>query len=187
MSATTMIRLLCAILVLLGLVPGVGAEDDAPRALSPRNANYTIDVKLDTERRMLVGRQTVVWRNIQDQPTDELWFHLYWNAWRNDRSTWMLQAQLSSRGRDREKPKAEDWGYIEVDSIRTMPGDGGEARELITTAYFAAPDDGNPQDRTVLVVPLTEPVNPGEQVEVEMVWRAKIPRTFARTGFRGDF
>jgi len=112
---------------------------------------------------------------------------MYWNAWRNDRSTWMLQGQLSRRGRSRPDPEPGDWGYIEVDSIRIMPDEGGDPRELITTAYFAAPDDGNQEDRTVLVVPLTESVNPGEQVEVEMVWRAKIPRTFARTGFRGDF
>jgi hypothetical protein len=187
MSATTVIRLLSAILVLLGSAIAIAAQEATPKATSPRNANYTIDVKLDTDQRMLVGRQTVVWRNIQEQPTDELWFHLYWNAWRNDRSTWMLQAQLSRRGRNRATPEPDDWGYIEVDSIRTVPAEDGEARELITTAYFAAPDDGNPDDRTVLVVPLTEPVNPGEQVAVEMVWRAKIPRTFARTGFRGDF
>ena len=186
MSVTTTTRLVCATLVLLGSTLGVVAQE-VPSAVSPRNANYTIDVKLDTDRRMLVGRQTLVWRNIQEQPTDELWFHLYWNAWRNDRSTWMLQGRLNRGERNRDKTRPEDWGYIEVDSIRAMPGDGGEARELITTAYFAAPDDGNAQDRTVLVVPLTEPVNPGEQVEVEMVWRAKIPRTFARTGFRGDF
>ena len=183
-----MIRLLCATLILLGFVPAFAAEEAATPTPSPRNANYSIDVKLDTDRRMLVGRQTVTWQNIQDQPTDELWFHLYWNAWRNDRSTWMLQSRLGHGGRDTEKIRPDDWGYIEVDSIRTMPrDDDGDPRELITTAYFAAPDDGNPDDRTVLVVPLTEPVEPGEQIVVEMVWRAKIPRTFARTGFRGDF
>ena len=180
-------RLLCVTLILLGSTIAVVAQEDEVEALSPRNANYTIDVKLDTDRRMLVGRQTVVWRNIQEQPTDELWFHLYWNAWRNDSSTWMLQSRLGGRGRDPEKIRPDDWSYIEVDSIRAVLPGGGEARELITTAYFAAPDDGNLHDRTVLVVPLAEPVGPGEEVEVEMTWRAKVPRTFARTGFRGDF
>jgi len=180
-------RLLCVTLILLGSTIAVVAQEAEADPISPRNANYTIDVKLDTDRRMLVGRQTVVWRNIQNEPTEELRFHLYWNAWRNDRSTWMLQSRLGGWGRDPEKIRPEDWGYLEVDSIREVSPDGGETRELITMAYFAAPDDGNSEDRTVLVVPLTGPVGPGEEVQVEMSWRAKVPRTFARTGFRGDF
>jgi hypothetical protein len=189
MPTISKIRFAVIALALLGCALGTWAAEP-PETLprSPRNANYTIDVQLDTERRMLHGRQTLVWRNIQDRPTDELWFHLYWNAWRNDRSTWMLQSSLGSRRRrDVDKLRPEDWGYLEVDSIRLPQGDGAEARELITTAFFAAPDDGNSHDRTVLVVPLTETVAPGEEVEVQMTWRAKIPRTFARTGFRGDF
>ena len=124
MPAATTTRLVSAILVLLGSALGIVAQESAApvlSAVSPRNASYTIDVKLDIERHMLVGRQTLVWRNIQEQPTDELWFHLYWNAWRNDRSTWMLQGRLNRRGRNRDKTRPDDWGYIEVDSIRAMP------------------------------------------------------------------
>ena len=59
--------------------------------LSPRNANYTIEADLDPGSKMLNGHQTVVWRNTQETAAEELWFHLYWNAWRNTRSTWLLE------------------------------------------------------------------------------------------------
>jgi hypothetical protein len=53
--------------------------------------------------------------------------------------------------------------------------------------HFAAPDDGNPDDQTVLVVPLPRPVQPGQIIQVEIRWYSKIPLISSRTGFRGNF
>ena len=66
----------------LALVTAASAQDElqeaepAADALSPRNANYEIEVRLDREAKMLEGRQILTWRNIQERPTDQLWFHL---------------------------------------------------------------------------------------------------------------
>ena len=163
------------------------AEVEAPAAPSPRNASYTIEVRLDPEAKTLEGRQTVVWRNIQSTATDELWFHLYWNGWRNSRSTWIQEDRIRGRSSLESEEEPEDWGYLEVDSV-SLPSTGeleGKAVDLVTR--FASPDDGNPEDRSVMVVSLPTPVEPGESVSVELAWRAKIPRTFARTGFRGNY
>jgi hypothetical protein len=157
----------------------------AQEALSPRNANYTIEVALDPEAKTLTGSQTLSWTNIQDQPTRELWFHLYWNGWRNDRSTWMVEDRIRGRSSNR-KPKPGDWSSLEVDAARLVTSGGGESVDLMPTFRFVSPDDQNRHDRTVAVITLPEEVAPGETVEIEMDWRAKIPRTFARTGFRGD-
>jgi hypothetical protein len=169
---------LASIVAIVGVAASPNAATDTP--LSPRNASYTIDVRLDATERTLAGRETVTWRNLQATATRELWFHLYWNAWRNDRSTWMLEDRSRDRaGRPAKKIRDEDWGWIEVDSVTLL----GEA----LPTRFAAPDDGNPHDRTVMVVELPIEVPPGESVTVDLAFRAKIPRTFARTGFRGDF
>jgi len=167
----------------------------APGALSPRNANYSIDVTLHPGRKMLEGRQILTWRNIRDEPTDELWFHLYWNGWRNDRSTWMLEDRLRGRSDRGEKVRDNDWSWIEVESARLIGGDLGQgeaveayaATDLSESMRFATPDNASDHDRTVLVLTLPRAVEPGETVRVEMTWRAKIPRTFARTGYRGDY
>ena len=52
---------------------------------------------------------------------------------------------------------------------------------------FIAPDDGNPDDRTVAEVPLAAPVAPGETVNVQIAWSSRVPRTFARTGAIGNY
>ncbi len=163
--------------LLLAALPA-GARS-AP-ALSPRNASYTIEVTLDPEARLLTGRQVVRWRNREERPATELWFHLYWNAWRNDQSTWMREDRYRER-RALAEPGAEDWGYLQVLSARAG------ALDLLEAAHFVAPDDGNDQDRTVWVLRLPEPVPPGGGIEVELGWRARVPSFFARTGVLADY
>ena len=95
---TTTGRIALAGLPLLGLTASAEASEPIR---SPRNANYTIEVSLDPASRTLDGRQVLTWRNTQSQPTNELWFHLYWNAWRNDRSTWMVEDRIRGRSSNR--------------------------------------------------------------------------------------
>jgi hypothetical protein len=153
-----------------------------------RTTSYTIQVKLLPERRLLMGNQVVEWRNATRKPARELWFHLYWNAWLNNRSTWLREDSLRSRPRSSlRNPRAGDWSYSQVESLKVEAGGPFLESERTSAMYFASPDDGNKDDRTVLVVPLERAVQPGETVRVSIGWKAKIPRTFARTGFRGNF
>ena len=63
---------------LLALWPALAASQPSPTAaLSPRNANYSIDVELDAAQRTLTGRQVLTWRNISPVAAGELQFHLY--------------------------------------------------------------------------------------------------------------
>lgn len=165
--------------------PAATAEQAATgqeNARSPRNANYTVEARLDPEAKTLTGHERVEWRNIRDTPTSELLFHLYWNAWRNDHSTWLREDRMRGRSDRGEDVQDGDWSFIEVDQIQLADG-----TDLMSTRRFIAPDDGNREDRTVMAVTLPRPVAPGESVQVTIAWHAKIPRTFARTGFRDDF
>ena len=162
--------------------PGQAAP--AATALSPRNANYSIDVALDPASRTITGREVLTWRNISERATEELRFHLYWNAWRNNRSTWMRE-RARATGDLSQAP--DDWGYMDVTAVRLVSGGPTPLVDLTGGLAFIAPDDGNPDDRTVLQVPLPEPLEPDETVTVEIAWTARIPRPFARTGAIGDF
>ena len=162
------------------------AQPAGTPAQSPRNANYTIEAVLDPNARTLEGRSVLTWRNISSRPASELRFHLYYNAWKNTRSTWMREQVLARRAALADRP-AENWGWITVTSMR-LPATGAIARvDLTDRLRHVAPDDGNPDDQTVLAVPLPQRVNPGETIEVEIEWTSKIPRTFSRTGAIGDF
>ena len=167
-------------------------------ARSPRNANYSIDVRLDPSTRALTASEHIVWRNITANPTSELQFHLYWNAWRDTHSTFLRERALSSSDR---RPD-DDFARLEITSLTYRPEsaaaapssaqDRGQRRpgvEIILTSAmrFIAPDDGNRDDHTVMAVTLPEPVRPGESVAIDLKWTARVPRPFARTGAVGDF
>ena len=163
--------------------PGVTGAITPP--LSPRNASYMIAAQLDPATRTITGSETIVWRNITAKPAADLQFHLYWNAWKNPRSTFMRERAFSRSGGG-ASPAAEDWSHIDVSSIVvSRPGSGPAT--LTASKRFIAPDDDNPDDETVMAVPLPQPAAPGETVTIEVKWTARVPRTFARTGVIGSF
>src|SRR5215470_11928909 len=89
--------------------------------LSPRNASYTIAARLDPPTRTVTGTETIVWRNITRTTTTELRFHLYWNAWKNARTTWMRERALGGGGTD-PLLRPGDWSHTEITSIKlTQP------------------------------------------------------------------
>ena len=78
------------------------ARAQTAAARSPRNANYQIEVALDPHTRTLNAHENITWRNITHNPTSELQFHLYWNAWADTKSTWMRE---TARTREVHRPK----------------------------------------------------------------------------------
>jgi hypothetical protein len=149
-------------------------------ALSPRNANYTIAARLDPATRTLTGSETITWRNVTSKPAADLQFHLYWNAWKDPRSTFMRERALGGSADDRRR-RPDEWSRIDVTSIRVDGADRGASKR------FIAPDDDNPSDETVMSVPLAQPIGPGGTATIDIAWTAHVPRTVARTGAIGSF
>src|ERR1700722_20300509 len=87
-----------ALVVALRLSSVASAQSALPGVVSPamsaRNASYSIDERLDPATRTIPGSEVVAWHNITTKTVDDLRFHIYWNAWRNDRSTWLREAVL---------------------------------------------------------------------------------------------
>src|SRR5688572_25026903 len=166
---------------MLASVASAGAQP-----LSPRNANYTIDVRLDARARTLSARETLVWTNITNSTTRELQFHLYYNAWRNHDSTWMREHTLTWWWQSAGLRSDDDLAAIDISSL-TLTAGALAAVDLTKQMRFIAPDDGNEDDRTVMAVTLPEPVGPGQTITLDIVFTAKIPRPFARTGTIGNY
>ena len=155
------------------------------QARSPRNASYTITARLDPASRTLTGEQLLTWRNTSSIPATSLRFHLYYNAWRNTRSTWMRESALAGFPELAERPEA-DWGWIDVTSLKLV-GTSGAPVDVTSTMRFIAPDDGNVDDRTVAEIPLAAAVAPGGTINIQIAWSSRVPRTFARTGAIGNY
>ncbi|WP_421827748.1 M1 family metallopeptidase [Larkinella sp.] len=155
--------------------------------LSPRIANYQIQVELNTETKRLEGKETLVWKNPSNEFVRDLQFHLYLNAFRNLQSTFMRESGGQLRGEFIDKNDPEAFGSIDIVSMKTRAGASGEAENLTGNYRFIQPDDANADDQTVIRVPLSKPVAPGESITLDIAFRAKLPKIFARTGYSRDF
>src|SRR5262249_24232388 len=98
--------LLCGVLLAAGAASALAANGGGtltpPR--SPRNANYTIEARLEPETRSIRASETITWRNLTTTTVNELQFHLYWNAWKSPRTTFMREQALEDGARARREP-----------------------------------------------------------------------------------
>jgi len=151
-----------------------------PEPLSPRIANYDIDVRLEVKSRILRAKEVLIWHNKSTDVIAEMQFHLYLNAFRNTRSTFMKESGGTSRGNKIDK---DGFGFIEVNKIALPSGE-----DLTARMEFIQPDDGNIDDRTVFRLPLSKPIKPGETISLNIDFTAKLPQPpFARTGAKEEY
>ena len=167
----------------LASVPGGAPALAAPPgpADSPGPADYRIEARVDDLEdggKGLSGRLVLKWENRSGVAADELWFHLYWNAFANNRSTHLLESGQRLR---EEEDGDDDWGWQRVTSVRV----GGQ--DVMASFTYRQPDGGPPDDRSVFSVAAPRPVGPKQTVEVEITWESRIPRLRRRTGYKDDF
>jgi hypothetical protein len=167
----------CIAAVCASAAPRESERASAP--LSDRVVNYVIDADLDVEAKKIHGRERLRWRNPSKEPVGDLQFHLYLNAFRDNKSTFMRESGGQLRG-DRMDPTK--LGSIEITSMKTRDGE-----ELASRGEFIHPDDDNADDHTVWRVALSRPVAPGAEIELDIAFTAKLPRVFARTGYFGNY
>ncbi len=141
-------------------------------------ASYEISARLDTDKKTVEATELMTWTNQTSRPASTLQFHLYLNAFRNTRSTMWRE----SRGRARGAAIPDSWGSVEV--LRMTLQDN---TDLLPALSYIAPDDGNPDDRTVAEVRLPRPVAPGQTIRVALDFLSRLPRVSRRTGYKGDF
>ena len=155
--------------------------DAGPRV--PPVASYPIQASVNADHGV-TGTETVRFTNRTRFTYRDLALHLYLNAWRNDRSTW-LKEQARGGGRPDRGLAGKDparWGFTEIHRLALDDG-----TDLTPGLAYVSPDDGNPDDRTLVWVPLPRPVAPGETLVFRVDWEARFPRAVARTGWKDDY
>jgi hypothetical protein len=175
-------------ILLMLLVAGLAiVSTDRTRVAAEGNTEplvrYRIDarLKLDQAQRPVEidGRQQLTWLNTSTEEVGELQFHLYLNAFKNQKSTFFRE----SGGQLRQDTFSNgEWGWIDIREMRIV---GGE--DLRPRIQYIHPDDENTDDQTVIRVPLTQPLKPGEKIVLDIAFSSRLPRVFARTGYWGTF
>ncbi len=141
---------------------------------------YSIDARLIPDKNMVRATETVIWRNSSNRPVNKLMFHLYYNAFRSEKTTFLQEEGYYKKSRkDLEKIR---FGGIDIKSV-TVSGQG----DRTTAVRYPSPDDGNEHDRTVMEIPLVRPVYPGGTAAVSIDFNLKVPEIISRTGSDDDY
>ncbi len=146
------------------------------------NIRYEIRVELDDQNKMLHGKENISWLNRTRDEVRDMWFHLYWNAFKNENSTMNQEAReesLAPLRLDGFEIKDGDWGWVDIKDIRLA--DGTDLRPSL--AFVSADEPVHPGDQTVAKVELPRPVKSGEEVQLQIVFQSKIPKDVLRTGY----
>ncbi|MDH7492780.1 MAG: M1 family metallopeptidase [Candidatus Saccharicenans sp.] len=152
-----------------------------PLPASERPLSYEIKVELLPETARLQGRETITWTNTTGDYVPDLWFHLYWNAFKNELSTMAREARREKLF-TRYRVRKDDWGWVKITSLTTASG-----VDLMPAASFISPEaPPNPGDQTVLRVELPEPLAPGQTLNLHLEFQSKVPKNGLRTGYYRD-
>jgi hypothetical protein len=144
--------------------------------LSTRETYYKIDATLDTVLKVVEGNMETCWVNKSFDVVPEVQMHLYMNAFRNKKSTFNKESGGFSSGRK------SDYGWIDIKKISDREGN-----DLLSSIRFIRPDDGNPDDSTVIKINLPQPAKPGDTVFLKIDFETRLPGRIIRTGYKDNF
>ncbi len=148
---------------------------DSP--LSSRIANYAIRAELLPREKAVKAEYRLEWKNLSADTVHDLQFHLYLNAFKNEKSTFMRESGGSHRAGTRGTFE-QAWGRIDILSMKTAEG-----TDLKPLMEYIQPDDQNPDDQTVMRIRLPKPVLPGKSIVLNCAFYSKLPKVFARSGY----
>jgi hypothetical protein len=135
-----------------------------------QETNYTIDVRLNDSSHSLDGFLKLEYINHSPDTISFIWFHLWPNAFKNDRTA--FSEQLLQNGRtDFYFSDKEQRGYINRLDFRT------NNNTLKTEDHRLYID--------VIKVYLLKPLPPGNGMEITTPFHVKIPKNFSRGGRTG--
>lgn len=129
------------------------------------STDYKINVKLLPQQKTLIAEEKIIWHNLTDSSTKELQFHLYANAFANNKT---------------EMAKAHYFNESEMTKVKIISLLVDDAE--YSFEYFQ-PDTDNPYDSTVAKINLDKQINPGDSVIIKINYELDVPRSTERFGY----
>jgi hypothetical protein len=148
---------------------------------SHSKVDYALAASLDTANHSILARGTITLTNRSSRTLDELWFHLYMNAFLHS-ETAFLRGNSGSSERSRSRRQLRRPGGI---TVRKLASSHAPNQDLWANASAHSP--GDPNDRTDIRVPLTHPIQSGETHVFLVEFETILPEIVERTGFAEDY
>jgi hypothetical protein len=132
-----------------------------------QKVDYTIEATLDDQKDMLKGKEKLVYTNNSPDDLKELYFHMYWNAFKLGSHA----MQHAVEGGEKEaletvsKLTKKDEGYIKILSLKVNG-------EVVTPTIM----------ESIALVKLGTPVKAGSSTTIEVEFESLVPSCINRSG-----
>ncbi|MFK7770580.1 MAG: M1 family metallopeptidase [Saprospiraceae bacterium] len=132
-----------------------------------QEVNYDIQVTLDDKNHILSGVTKIEYINNSPDDLKEIYFHLWANAYQNQRTAFAKQQIQNGSTAFFFAKKNELGGYQEVDFLVN--------EKKVNWSY----DEDNPD---IALLQLNEKLSSGGRIEIRIPFKIKIPKYFSRLG-----
>ena len=136
-----------------------------------QKVDYTINVKLNDVEHTLDGFIKINYRNNSPDTLKYIWFHLWPNAYKNDRTAFSEQ-MLENGNTSFYFSKQEERGYINQLDFRVND--------------VHAETEDHPSDIDIVKLNLPAPLQPGQTILITTPFHVKLPYIFSRSGYVGE-
>jgi hypothetical protein len=136
-----------------------------------QQVNYTIDVSLNDKEHTLDGFERIEYINNSPDTLKFVWFHLWPNAYKNDKTAFSDQSLENGSTRFYFSNK-EGRGYI-------------NRLEFKVNNQTATTED-HPQHIDIIKLILPLPLPPGQKTIITTPFHVKLPHNFSRSGHEGE-
>ncbi|NND10380.1 MAG: M1 family metallopeptidase [Flavobacteriaceae bacterium] len=151
------------------VVSAPDSSDNNPSGYWQQHVDYTMEIDFDVKTSQYKGKQTIVYTNNSPDTLDNVFYHLYFNAFQPGSEMDVRSRTIAdpdARVKDRiSKLRPNEIGYIKVNSLKQ----NGQPVSNETVG-------------TVLEVKLNSPIKPGEKVTFDMEFDAQVPLQIRRSG-----
>ncbi|MFN8291958.1 MAG: M1 family metallopeptidase [Chitinophagaceae bacterium] len=153
------------------LLVAVSSQRTALSQYWQQQVNYTIDVSLNDKEHTLDGFEKIIYSNNSPDTLNFIWFHLWPNAYKNDKTAFTDQ-MLENGSTKFYFSNKEDKGYINRLDFK------------VNNVTVATED--HPQHIDIIKVILPSPLPPGRSVTITTPFHVKLPYNFSRGGHDGQ-
>ena len=158
------------VIILLVLYPAVNQSVNAQDNYWQQEVHYKIDVRLNDKDHTLQGSETIEYINHSPDTLRYIWFHIWPNAYKNNKTA--FYAQLSKLKDRSDKLKSNADGYI--DSL-----------EFAVNGKAAAVE-AQAEHIDIIKILLPDQLLPGQRISINTPFFVKIPSYVSRLGYYKD-
>lgn len=157
---------------------------------------YNINVSLDTNKKILSGKEQISWKNNFNVPINIIPLHLYMNGFSGTDTVFMRESGGKHRRSKLNLSAEKSYGYCKVKKVlingKEENGKFDYLPKIENYNQYGLFDESEVSnfvkpDNTIGLIILTKPVNPGETINLEIEFETKFPRIFARTGYYKNY